>query len=129
MAELAAILHRHQRIGIDTAVFIYHLEGALRYADVASEVLRELMQGSFAGITSVITVMELTVKPLQLGRQDIADEYDVLLSHLPHLTIVELDVQVARRAASRATPLTGLPLAWYPRRRRSSPISRRVPWC
>lgn len=32
MAEIGEALRRHERIGIDTPVFIYHLEAAAPYA-------------------------------------------------------------------------------------------------
>lgn len=99
MAGLEEALGRHDRIGIDTAVFIYYLEVSERYADLAGLALVQLNRGDFDGITSVITLMELAVRPLQLGRPDIADEYDAMLSTYPHLAVVELDRPVARRAA------------------------------
>ncbi len=43
--------------------------------------------------------MELTVKPLQLGFADVADEYEMVLSTYPNLTIAGFDRATARRAA------------------------------
>lgn len=104
MAGITSALRAHQRVGLDTSVFIYHLEGTSRYAPCVASVFGELAYGSFQGITSVLTLMELTVKPLQLGRPDVADEYEVLLSNYPNLTIVDVDKATARSAAGlRAT--------------------------
>lgn len=86
-------------MGLDTAVFIYHIEGSPRFAGPAGIVFAELNRGTFQGLTSVLTLMELAVKPLQLGRQDIADEYEVVLAAYPHLRVVPLDRGTARRAA------------------------------
>ena len=36
----------------------------------------------FRGVASELTLLELTVRPLQLGRQDVADEYELLLESL-----------------------------------------------
>jgi predicted nucleic acid-binding protein len=47
----------------------------------------------------VLTLMEIAVKPLQLGRPEVADEYDVLLATYPHLTVADIDRPIARRAA------------------------------
>jgi predicted nucleic acid-binding protein len=99
VAGLVADLGRHERIGLDTAVFIYHIEGATPFAGPAGNVLGDLAGGAFAGVTSVLTLMELTVRPLQLGRPEVADEYEVLVAHYPNLTIAEIDRPTARRAA------------------------------
>jgi predicted nucleic acid-binding protein len=48
--------------------------------------------------------MEVAVRPLQLGRDDAANEYELLIATFPNLLIVELDRACARRAAElRAT--------------------------
>ena len=99
MAELARALRSHQRMGLDTSVFIYHIEGTSRYAEPAGVVFDELAQGARDGVTSVLTLMELVVRPLQLGRADIADEYETLVANYPNLVIANIDRATARRAA------------------------------
>ena len=99
MGGIAAILHRHACVGLDTSPFIYHIEGASRYATAVGIVFDELVRGTFAGVTSVLTLMDLTVKPLQLGFADVADEYEMILSTFPNLTIAGFDSATARRAA------------------------------
>ena len=99
MADLAAALRQHERIGVDTPIFIYHLEGTTHLAGLARVALDELAGGAFTGVTSVLTLMEIAVKPLQLGRPDIAEEYEILLANYPNLIIAALDRPTARRAA------------------------------
>ena len=99
MADLAAALRRHERIGVDTPIFIYHLEGTTHLAGLAGVALDELAGGAFTGVTSVLTLMEIAVKPLQMGRPDVAEEYEVLLANFPNLVIAALDRPTARRAA------------------------------
>ncbi len=99
MAELAAALRQHERIGIDTPIFIYHLEGTTHLAGLAGVALDELAEGAFTGVTSVLTLMEIAVKPLYLRRPDVAEEYEVLLANYPNLIIAALDRPTARRAA------------------------------
>lgn len=84
---------------MDTSIFISHIEGSTRYAAPAGIALDELAAGSFAGLTSVLTLMELVVRPLQLGQIAVANEYQALVGSYPNLTIVDLDRRVARRAA------------------------------
>ena len=104
MGGIGPALRRHGLVGLDTSVFIYHLDGATPLAGPAGEVLGELARGGFEGVTSVLTLMEIAVKPLRLDRADVADEYDVLLGRYPHLMVADIDRAVARRAAElRAT--------------------------
>jgi predicted nucleic acid-binding protein len=99
VADLAAALRRHERIGVDTPIFIYHLEGTTHLAGLAGVALDELAGGGFSGMTSVLTLMEIAVKPLQLRRPDIAEEYEVLLANYSNLVIAALDRPTARREA------------------------------
>jgi len=104
VARLAAALRAYERIGLDTSVFIYHIEGSSPQAVPAATALDELNVGAFEGVTSVITLMELIVKPLQMNRPDVADSYEALLVTYPNLNLVRLDRTTARRAAElRAT--------------------------
>ena len=49
--------------GLDTAVFIYHLEAHPTYLPVTKAVLAGVQAGHREAVTSVITLMELTVLP------------------------------------------------------------------
>ncbi len=99
MADLAATLRRHTRIGLDTSVFIYHIEERGPFAEAAGVAMDELANGAFVGVTSVLTLMEIAVRPLQLGRSDVAEEYEVLLANYPNLEVAAIDRPTARRAA------------------------------
>jgi predicted nucleic acid-binding protein len=99
VADLAAALREHERIGLDTPIFIYHIEGTTQLAGLAGVALDELGRGAFTGVTSVLTLMEIAVKPLQMRRPDVAEEYEVLLANYPNLVIAALDRQTTRRAA------------------------------
>jgi predicted nucleic acid-binding protein len=99
VADLAAALRQHERIGVDTPIFIYHIEGTTHLAGLAGVALDELAGGAFTGVTSVLTLMEIAVKPLQMGRPDVAEEYEVLLANYPNLVMAAIDRPTVRRAA------------------------------
>jgi predicted nucleic acid-binding protein len=104
LGELTETLRRHDLVGIDTSIFIYQLEDSSQYASLSNEALDALSSGVFKGVTSILTLMEVAVRPLQLGRNAVADEYELLLSTFPNLLVVDLDRACARRAAElRAT--------------------------
>jgi predicted nucleic acid-binding protein len=59
----------------------------------------DLAQGTVEGVTSVITLTEMTVRPLQLALPYVADSYEVYLTAYPHLLLRDIDRAIARRAA------------------------------
>jgi predicted nucleic acid-binding protein len=95
----SAIAQRHQRVLIDTSVWIYHFEEHSTFGEAAGRVLEELEAGRFRGIASELTLLEIIVKPLQLGRQDAADDYETLLSHFPNLDLIPISRAVLLDAA------------------------------
>ena len=55
-------------------------------------------------MTSILTLVELAVKPLRLGRPEVADAYELLVQDIDNLAVVELDARVGRIGAElRAT--------------------------
>jgi predicted nucleic acid-binding protein len=86
-------------VGLDTAIFIYHFERHPRYFPLTQELFSGIEAGLRKGLTSTITLMEIIVKPLALGRQDVARKYEALLVNFPNLEIVDLDRNVIRQAA------------------------------
>jgi predicted nucleic acid-binding protein len=59
---------RHQRVLIDTGIWIYHFEQHPQFAAAAGKIIESLEEGKFRGVASELTLLELTVRPLQLGR-------------------------------------------------------------
>ena len=99
MEQFKQQLAGHAIVGLDTSVFIYHLEAHPRYQPLTQELLADVQAGRQTAVTSVITVMELTVRPWQLGRSAVAREYEALLVHFPNLVLADVTRAVARRAA------------------------------
>ena len=93
------IARRHQRVLIDTSVWIYHFEEHSTFGKAAGRVIEELEAGRFRGIASELTLLEITVKPLQLGRQDAADDYETLLSYFPNLDLIAISRAILLDAA------------------------------
>jgi len=81
--ESVDALRSFQRIGFDTPVFVYHIEQSSRWAATASAALEAMVDGRFAGMTSVLTLLEISIKPLRLGRPEVADAYEARLEISP----------------------------------------------
>ncbi len=92
-------LDSHQLIGLDTSIFIYHLEANRWYLPLTQQLLKIVETGQCNGVVSTVTLMELTVHPWRINRADIARQYEALLVNFPHLRIVEVSREVARQAA------------------------------
>lgn len=94
------VLQSHNLVGVDTSIFIYYLEGVRDYAELVEPVFDEIEAGSFGGVTSIVTLLELAVRPIQIGRPDIADEYEARLTIFPNLSIREFSQHTMRQAAT-----------------------------
>jgi len=90
----------HKRVLIDTCVWIYHLEEHPEFGPPAARLIENLEEGRFRAVASELTLLELTVRPLQLGRQDVADDYEVLLDYFPHLELIPISREILVDAAS-----------------------------
>ena len=99
MGHLSERLAAHTVIGLDTSVFIYHLEAHRVYLPLTQELLAGVEAGKWTAVTSTVTIVELTVRPWQVGRPAVARAYEALLVHFPHLILADVTREVARRAA------------------------------
>lgn len=99
MDEFSKRLAKAKVIGLDTPVFIYFLEDHPQYGPLAQITINGIEKGNWQGVTSTITLMEITVRPWQLGREAAAREYEAVLVHFPNLSVVDVDRNVARAAA------------------------------
>jgi len=99
MDEFSKRLAKAKVIGLDMSIFIYFLEDSARYGPLAQITINGIEKGKWQGVTSTITLMEITVRPWQLGLEGVAREYEAILVHFPNLSLVDIDRNVARAAA------------------------------
>ena len=92
-------LKRYPTLGLDTSIFLYHIEENTEYLGITQALLSGIETGEWEALTSTITLMELLVRPLQLEQEEVARKYEVLLGNFPHLRIVDIDRDVTRKAA------------------------------
>lgn len=99
MEQLAERLTAYTTIGLDTPIFIYHLEAHPVYQPLTRMILSGVEHRQWTAITSTITLMEITVRPWQVSMPGIARKYEALLVNFPNLKMRCIDREVARRAA------------------------------
>jgi predicted nucleic acid-binding protein len=98
-SQLSKRLGSISKVCLDTTIFIYHFENHPIYSPLMRELLSSIENIDRKGITLSITLMEIIVKPLSLGRNDIARKYGALLMNFPNLEVVDLIRDVIRQAA------------------------------
>ena len=90
----------HKRVLIDTSIWIYHFEQHPELGAAANKIIESLEEGEYRGVASELTLLELTVRPLQLGRQDVADDYEVLLDYFPNFELEPISREILLEAAA-----------------------------
>ncbi len=86
-------------VAFDTGPLIYYIEEHPDYLSLADELFNALDSGNARGMTSVLTLQEVLVKPLRENRQDLADKYQQLLTNSTSVTLYEVDQAVCETAA------------------------------
>jgi len=91
-------------VAIDTAPFIYFIEEHAEYLPVVAPLFADADRGRFDVVTSALTLLEVLVVPLRVGRLELARRYESILTGARGLRLVDLDRDQLRAAAQlRAT--------------------------
>lgn len=90
---------QHQRIGLDTNVFIYFLEGHPRYGAWCATLFDLIERDQNPAVTSTVTLLELLVQPYRDQKDDLAQKIFALTSTYPKIEWVPLTMNLADRAA------------------------------
>lgn len=93
-------LRGHVRVLIDTSVWIYHFGEHEQFGAQATKVIELIEAGRVSGVGSELSLLELAVKPLQLGRQDVADEIELLVSRFPNFELIPVTREILLTAAA-----------------------------
>ncbi|MEW6772258.1 MAG: PIN domain-containing protein, partial [Bacillota bacterium] len=95
---------RGEKVGLDTAPFIYFIEENQTYLPVIRPFFEALDRGSFSGITSAVTLLEVLVQPFRLNDEDTAQRYREILLNARNLKTMAVSPEIAEKAAKlRAT--------------------------
>ncbi len=87
------------KLGFDTSPIIYFVEVNPHYDALVTELFRRISKGILVGITSAVTVTEVLVHPLKLGKTKLKQKYANLLLHSANFNVVSVDAVIAERAA------------------------------
>ncbi len=87
-------------IGLDTMVFIYHFEENQVYSPLTFSIFESLEKGNFNGITSILTLLEILVKPKKENNLLLTERYKLLFETFPNLQVKELNENIADIAST-----------------------------
>ncbi|MBI5747285.1 MAG: PIN domain-containing protein [Nitrospirae bacterium] len=92
---LEAFLRRHKTIGLDSNLLIYFIEGHPDYYIVAKKIFESIETGRNIGICSTLSLLEVLVQPYRKDDEEMVNEFYSLLATYPHLSWIELSVDIA----------------------------------
>ena len=101
-------------MAVDSAPIIYFVEQVEPYLSTVSPFFAALVESRNRAITSILTLMEVSVRPLTLGMMGLVESHEQLISR--RMDVFDVDRGVARRAAElraryRFRPMDSLQLA------------------
>ena len=96
----ATALNRYRTVGVDSMVFIYHVECHPSYVPLTRILFKRIETGKNRAVSSMLSLMEVLMGPYRKGRNDLAVLYRGLLTEYPHLFLSPLNRGTAELAAA-----------------------------
>ena len=98
--EIIKVIETHERIMVDTAPIIYHIEEKGILGKVSEEIFKLIRDRSKHFVfSSVITFSEVLVHPLRASRKDLVNKYRSFFLMSSNFTIYSIDILIAEKAA------------------------------
>ncbi|MEO0107364.1 MAG: PIN domain-containing protein [candidate division WOR-3 bacterium] len=85
-------------IFIDTAPFIYFIEAHPKFGPLVKEIFKNLRDDKFIAYTSVLTITEVLPKPVQMGKEELVNEFLQFLRQGKNIYLVEINSVIAEKA-------------------------------
>jgi len=97
-------LRRFRTVGLDSSIFIYHLEDVEPYSDLTEAAFAAFGEGTPVAVLSTLSVTELLVQPFAARQPDRISAFERFILTLPNTTLVPASYAIAKNAARlRAT--------------------------
>ena len=90
---------RGKTVGLDTAPLIYFIEQHPSYLATVRPFFQGLDGSEFTVVTSMITLLEVLIRPLREGNGLLVNEYRDILFNTPRLVTLPLSQDIAEAAA------------------------------
>lgn len=86
-------------ICLDTCVFIYFIEENPKFLDIVLPIFEAIDQGRLIAVTSGITLIETLVIPFRKSNDELANQYERILTESKGLKMYDLDQELLRQGA------------------------------
>ncbi|HEY2840280.1 MAG TPA: PIN domain-containing protein [Pirellulales bacterium] len=86
-------------VAIDTAPFIYFVERHAAYMPIVKPLFLAIDGGEFTAVTSMLSILEVLVKPIRGNNLELVDQYRDILLNARHIRALPMSHQVAEEAA------------------------------
>lgn len=91
-------IERIETIFIDTAPIIYYIEAHPDFGEIIKKVVNTFQSGKLRAYSSVITLTEVLVKPISLGKEKLARKFGEFLREGKNITLIEISENIAEQA-------------------------------
>lgn len=98
-AALDRFLKKHQRIGLDSNIFIYFIEGIPAYQKLTRKIFESIEAGRNEGICSTLSLLEVIVQPYRNKDEERVNQFYGWLTTYPHLSWVAMTLAIADQGA------------------------------
>jgi predicted nucleic acid-binding protein len=92
-------LAAHDRILLDSCIWIYYLEDHPRYAAPIEILLRDSQRRNTHLLSSELSLLEIATGPLRFGKRKIAAEYQLYLDSYPGLQLLPISRPILEHAS------------------------------
>lgn len=80
---------------LDTNCFIYYFEDNPKYVDKLEKIFTDIQDGNNNAFMSIISFLEILVKPKKDNNIFIENRYKLMLTNYPNLSIVDMEYNIA----------------------------------
>jgi len=91
-------LSKYNTAFIDTAPIIYYIEAHPRFGPLAKEIVNLSQSGRLTAFTSVITLVEVLPKPIEIGNENLARQFSEFLKAGKNIHLLDITSDVAELA-------------------------------
>ncbi len=96
---LERFLNKHERIGLDSKILIYFLEGSPIFGNLSWKIFESIRTRTNHGICSTLSLLEILVGPYQNKNEGQVNKFYAILTTFPNLTWVDLTMEISDQGA------------------------------